>query len=55
MFETCFTLRLSQWALKAPHLERDYVDCWARLPKLFTGPGAAAGAKEQETQEEGGK
>lgn len=38
MFETCFTLRLSPGALQAPHLEKDYVeDCWARLPKLFTG------------------
>jgi homogentisate 1,2-dioxygenase len=50
MFETCFTLRLSPWALQAPHLEKDYVtDCWARLPKLFTGGKQAetgAGAEE---------
>lgn len=44
MFETCFTLRLSPWAVQAAHLEQDYVeDCWARLPKLFPGPGAGAG------------
>lgn len=54
MFETCFTLRLSEWALQAPHLETDYVDCWARLPKLFTTglssslPGTAAAPSTEE-------
>lgn len=44
MFETCFTLRLSPAALQGPHLEKDYVeDCWARLPKFFTGGKPAEG------------
>ena len=35
MFETCYTLKLTDWAMSAPHLEQDYVDCWSALPKLF--------------------
>ena len=44
MFETCFTMKVSQWAIENHKLERTYVDCWKSLPKLFTGPkeGAAS-------------
>lgn len=58
MFETCYTLRLSPWATQAPHLEAGYVeDCWARLPKLFTGgkkkDDEAMSATAREMQEDG--
>jgi homogentisate 1,2-dioxygenase len=49
MFETTYMLKLTDWAVSAPHLERDYVDCWGGLPKLFQPPSdaeAAAGAQE---------
>jgi len=38
MFETCYTMKLSPWALASDCREVDYVDCWKGLPKLFTGP-----------------
>jgi len=38
MFETCFTMKVSQWAIESSKLEHTYVDCWKSLPKLFTGP-----------------
>ncbi len=38
MFETCYSLNLTEWALQAPHLESDYEKCWANLPKLFVEP-----------------
>lgn len=42
MFETCYTLKLTDWALSATHLEQDYVDCWSSLPKLFDEAKAKA-------------
>jgi homogentisate 1,2-dioxygenase len=41
MFETCYTLKVSPWALSSDCLETSYVDCWKGLPKLFTGPSNA--------------
>jgi homogentisate 1,2-dioxygenase len=37
MFETCFTLKVTKWALNSSMLESGYQDCWNNLPKLFTG------------------
>jgi len=51
MFETSLMLRVSEWALAAPHREKGYAGCWQKLPKLFDGktkdvpvPKKAAGA-----------
>lgn len=39
MFETCYSLNLTEWALQAPHLDSDYEEkCWADLPKVFVEP-----------------
>ena len=35
MFETSLLLKLTRFALDAPHRDRDYNDCWAGLPKVF--------------------
>jgi homogentisate 1,2-dioxygenase len=35
MFETTLMLRLTKWALTAPHREVDYQKCWSTLPRLF--------------------
>jgi homogentisate 1,2-dioxygenase len=43
MFETTYILNLTKAAAEAAHLEKDYVDCWATLPKLFKGGDEAEG------------
>jgi homogentisate 1,2-dioxygenase len=35
MFETCFIVRPTRFALETPPLQRDYDACWQGLPKLF--------------------
>jgi homogentisate 1,2-dioxygenase len=35
MFETCFIVRPTRFALETPALQRDYDACWQGLPKLF--------------------
>jgi len=35
MFETTYMLKLTDYALNAPHLEKDYFKCWSDLPKTF--------------------
>jgi homogentisate 1,2-dioxygenase len=35
MFETCFVVRPTRFALETPALQCDYDDCWRSLPKLF--------------------
>jgi len=37
MFETNALLRLTPYALEAPHRDTDYQACWEGCPKLFTG------------------
>jgi len=38
MFETSLMLRVSKWALEAPHREEEYANtAWKKLPKLFDG------------------
>ena len=45
MFETHLLLRLTPWALDAPHRDRDYQKCWQGMAKLFDAGGAGgAGA-----------
>lgn len=61
MFETSLMCKVSPWALDAPHREKAYAECWAKLPKLFdptrkdvpvpakpagAGSGAGAGASK---------
>lgn len=38
MFETRMVLRPTRQALDAPQLQRDYLDCWQGLRKLFAPP-----------------
>lgn len=35
MFESTYLLRLTDYAIDAPHREVDYTKCWERLPKVF--------------------
>jgi homogentisate 1,2-dioxygenase len=35
MFETCFVVRPTRFALETPALQQDYDACWEGLPKLF--------------------
>jgi homogentisate 1,2-dioxygenase len=35
MFETNLMLKLTPWALEAPHRDRDYQKCWQDLKKEF--------------------
>lgn len=35
MFETASTMRLSEWALGAPHRDDGYQKCWAPIPRRF--------------------
>lgn len=37
MFESCQLVKLSPSALSSPALQKNYIKCWAALPKLFTG------------------
>ena len=37
MFESVYGMQLTQWAVDAPHRERDYATCWQSLPKIFNG------------------
>lgn len=37
MFETGQMLKLSTYAVEAPHNDRDYQKCWENMPKLFDG------------------
>jgi homogentisate 1,2-dioxygenase len=38
MFETCFVVRPTKFALETPALQRDYDACWDGFKKLFKGP-----------------
>ena len=41
MFESRYVIQPTRHALEAPELQADYADCWAGLPKHFTGkPGS---------------
>ncbi len=41
MFESRYLIQPTRHALEAPELQADYADCWAGLPKHFTGsPGS---------------
>ena len=35
MFESAYMLKISKKALTCNNLEKDYVKCWAQLPKTF--------------------
>lgn len=35
MFETSRILRLTEYAVEAPHMDKDYWKCWQALPRLF--------------------
>ncbi|MGE5269900.1 MAG: homogentisate 1,2-dioxygenase [Thiohalocapsa sp.] len=35
MFETCFVLRPTRFALETPALQQDYDECWAGFEKMF--------------------
>jgi len=37
MFESRYLIRPTRFALEAPQLQRDYLDCWQGLAKHFTG------------------
>ena len=37
MFETTLVLKLTPYALEAPHRDKEYQKCWESLPKYFTG------------------
>ena len=37
MFETNYTLRLTEWAMSAEHRDRAYQNCWQNMPIKFTG------------------
>ncbi len=37
MFETSLTLKLTPFALRAPHRDASYPACWAACRKNFTG------------------
>lgn len=37
MFETSLLLKLTPFALQAPHLDKDYQKCWQGCKKHFTG------------------
>ena len=43
MFETSLLLKLTPWALSAPHRDRDYQKCWQGFVKDFPGAGGAGG------------
>jgi homogentisate 1,2-dioxygenase len=38
MFETCFLLKLTKYAVKGKKVDRDYRKCWADLPVQFKKP-----------------
>ena len=35
MFETSLMLKLTPWAMSAPHRDADYQKCWHTLPRNF--------------------
>ncbi|RYY36632.1 homogentisate 1,2-dioxygenase [archaeon] len=35
MFETTLMMKIARSALEAPHLDREYAKCWAKLPRVF--------------------
>lgn len=37
MFESCYPFQVTEFALKAPQLQKDYLSCWANLKKHFSG------------------
>lgn len=36
MFETCLMLKLTPWAMAAPHRDVEYAKCWQQLPRVFS-------------------
>eukprot|EP00952_Eustigmatos_sp_NYUAD-ZCMA_P004926 21599-Eustigmatos_ZCMA.PRE.1 len=48
MFETTYMLKVTSYAMSVAHLEKDYVDCWAGLPKMFKGLEVTKGEEEGE-------
>ena len=47
MFETTLFLKVTQWALHAPHRDVAYQKCWQDLPHRFTGNIVAPSLAEQ--------
>ena len=37
MFESCYMLKVTESALSANNRQRNYLDCWENMPKLFNG------------------
>lgn len=37
MFESCYPFQVTEAALKAPQLQKDYLSCWSGLKKHFSG------------------
>jgi homogentisate 1,2-dioxygenase len=42
MFESKYLLKVAPAALAASFLQNDYIECWQKLPKLFTGEKSPA-------------
>jgi homogentisate 1,2-dioxygenase len=42
MFETTYMLKVSDFAAKGDHREKDYIKCWGDMPKMFDPTNPAA-------------